>query len=127
MKPLQDKSNRDQPSFWVTVGGEVEENESVEDALQRELREEVGIINPVEFELVAFGEQILPWKGFYANPPKMLRTRYQIIPCKNRPLVRAYVDNFRLANRFKLTPCSAACMARERCSTGGIRTLNSPL
>jgi ADP-ribose pyrophosphatase YjhB (NUDIX family) len=62
-KPLQDKSNRDQSSFWVTVGGEVEENESVVDALQRELREEVGFIKPAEFELIAFGEQILPWKG----------------------------------------------------------------
>lgn len=60
---MQDKSNRDQPSFRVTVGGEVEENESGEDALQRELREEVGIIKPAKFELIAFGEQILPWKG----------------------------------------------------------------
>ena len=62
-KPLQDKSNRKQSSFWVTVGGEVEDNESVEEALQRELHEEAGFTNPVEFELVAFGEQVLPWKG----------------------------------------------------------------
>jgi hypothetical protein len=35
--------------------------------------------------------------------------------------------SFALASRFKLTPCSAACMASERCTSGGIRTLNSPL
>lgn len=32
-----------------------------------------------------------------------------------------------LTSRFRLTPCSAACMARARCDSGGTRTMNLPL
>ena len=32
-----------------------------------------------------------------------------------------------LTSRFRLTPCSAACMARARCDSGGTRTMNFPL
>ena len=35
--------------------------------------------------------------------------------------------SFALASRLRLTPCSAACMASSRWSSGGIRTRNSPL
>ncbi len=62
-KPLHEKEHQSQKSFWVTVGGEVENNEPIEEALKRELREEVGIINTVQFALIAYGEHILPWKG----------------------------------------------------------------
>jgi len=35
--------------------------------------------------------------------------------------------SFALASRFRLTPCSAACVASARWTSGGIRTLNWPL
>ena len=40
------------PRHWDTIGGRVEDGESVEDALVREAREEVGV-TPTRFKLVA--------------------------------------------------------------------------
>jgi 8-oxo-dGTP diphosphatase len=40
------------PSHWDTIGGHVEEDESLETALIREAREEVGVI-PTRFKLIA--------------------------------------------------------------------------
>jgi aminoglycoside 6'-N-acetyltransferase len=45
-QPLQAGLDNKPSSFWVTVGGKIEKNESTESALIRELREEVGIITP---------------------------------------------------------------------------------
>ena len=42
-------------------------------------------------------------------------------------LAHHYPASRTLARRFKLTPCSAASMAKLRCSSGGILTLNCPL
>lgn len=84
-KPLLNKMHQDKQSFWVTIGGELEVNESIEEALQRELLEEVGITKPIKFEHFAFGEQVLPWKG--------LPTRF----IENFFIVRA--DKYNLSNR----------------------------
>ncbi|MBX3709996.1 MAG: NUDIX domain-containing protein [Gammaproteobacteria bacterium] len=62
-KPLHSNKYQDTQSFWITVGGELEQDETFELALQRELREEVGVTNPEKIELIAFGEHVLLWKG----------------------------------------------------------------
>jgi 8-oxo-dGTP diphosphatase len=40
------------PRHWDTIGGRVEDGESIEDALVREAREEVGV-TPIQFRLIA--------------------------------------------------------------------------
>lgn len=40
------------PGHWDTVGGRVEDNEGLDEALVREVREEVGV-TPTEFRLIA--------------------------------------------------------------------------
>src|SRR5436190_14164225 len=40
------------PNHWDTIGGRVEDGESVDDALIREAQEEVGV-TPIEFRLIA--------------------------------------------------------------------------
>jgi 8-oxo-dGTP diphosphatase len=43
------------PLHWDTIGGRVEDSESLDDALIREVQEEVGV-TPTQFRLIA-GEQ----------------------------------------------------------------------
>ena len=63
-QPLQSELSHTASSFWVTVGGKIEKNESPETALIRELREEAGMITPPHFKFLAWGEQILSLKNF---------------------------------------------------------------
>ena len=49
---LRSPSKKVWPVHWDTIGGRVEGDESLDDALIREAREEVGV-TPVEFRLIA--------------------------------------------------------------------------
>ncbi len=49
---LRAPSKKVWPSHWDTVGGHVEDGESLEEALVREAQEEVGV-TPTAFELIA--------------------------------------------------------------------------
>ena len=49
---LRAPSKRVWPSHWDTIGGHVEDGESLDDALVREAREEVGV-TPTRFRLIA--------------------------------------------------------------------------
>ena len=57
------KTNSDKPPFWVTIGGKLEEGESLEEAARREVFEETGIKEVVLSQPVWSGEQVLNWKG----------------------------------------------------------------
>ncbi|MCX6646126.1 MAG: NUDIX hydrolase [bacterium] len=50
---------REHGNYWVLPGGGVDLGESVEDAMVREIREELGVESEVE-RLVAIGELIMP-------------------------------------------------------------------
>jgi 8-oxo-dGTP pyrophosphatase MutT (NUDIX family) len=51
------------PVFWITPGGGVEEGESDEEAVRRELWEETGIAEIELGPLVALCEPVLSWAG----------------------------------------------------------------
>lgn len=62
-------------SFWCTLGGKIEKNELIEDALKRELLEEAGIEHPIKVQPIAFGEQVLSWHGF---PTRLIEKFYAV-------------------------------------------------
>jgi 8-oxo-dGTP diphosphatase len=61
---LRAPSKKAWPCHWDTIGGRVEEGESLEEALIREIGEEVGVI-PTRFALVAKVRE--PRPGLYGD------------------------------------------------------------
>lgn len=57
------QKNQSSQSFWCTLGGRIEKEESIEDALDRELFEEAGFIHYKKKEL-GYGEQVLVLNDF---------------------------------------------------------------
>ncbi|WP_434524943.1 NUDIX hydrolase [Photorhabdus asymbiotica] len=60
---IKDSINAGLIEFWVTPGGGLKEGESFEQALNRELREEVGLILRSTPEWVWVRNVVLEWKG----------------------------------------------------------------
>ena len=56
---LRAPSKKVWPSHWDTIGGHVEDGESLEAALVREAREEVGV-TPIQFRLIAIVRERQP-------------------------------------------------------------------
>ena len=56
---LRAPTKKSWPNHWDTIGGRVENGESLEGTLVREAREEVGV-TPVEFRLVAIVREPRP-------------------------------------------------------------------
>ena len=61
---LRDKDSKiPYPDYWDFIGGEIEKNESKEDAIKREIMEEIGInVNNIRY----IGEQYVPQN--FLNP-----------------------------------------------------------
>jgi 8-oxo-dGTP pyrophosphatase MutT (NUDIX family) len=49
--------------FWITPGGGIEPDESLENAIRRELREETGLEDPALGPLVWKRREVFPWAG----------------------------------------------------------------
>ncbi|OGT07499.1 MAG: hypothetical protein A2X78_00440 [Gammaproteobacteria bacterium GWE2_37_16] len=49
--------------FWITLGGEIEGNETPTETLFRELKEEGGIIQVRSFSLIGNSDQVLQWRN----------------------------------------------------------------
>jgi len=49
--------------FWITLGGEIEENETPAETLFRELKEEGGIIEVRSFIPIGNSDQVLQWRS----------------------------------------------------------------
>jgi hypothetical protein len=71
-----------------------------------------NVIEPAATGLESFRDRMQPVENFHRNQ----------FSCRTR-----YEDSLALASRLRLTPCSAACTASDRCTSGGMRTRNWPL
>ena len=71
-----------------------------------------NVIEAAAAGLESFRDRMQPVENFHRNQ----------FSCRTR-----YEDSLALASRLRLTPCSAACTASDRCTSGGMRTRNWPL
>lgn len=85
-------------SFWCTLGGRIEKNESEVEALFRELKEEAGIENVGTYTKIAFGEQLLEWHGtptrlfehFYCIHVDSIALHTRMLTSEEKDLIKEY-------------------------------------
>lgn len=68
-------TKKNDQSFGCTLGGRTEINETTEETLKRELREEAGVTDLEGYQLIAFGEQVLKWNNF---PTRLIEKFYAV-------------------------------------------------
>lgn len=68
-------TKKNDQSFWCTLGGRIEKNETIEETLKRELQEEAGVTELENYQLIAFGEQVLKWNDF---PTRLIEKFYAV-------------------------------------------------
>ncbi|MBI2792197.1 MAG: GNAT family N-acetyltransferase [Gammaproteobacteria bacterium] len=72
--PILENKTQSNHSFWCTLGGRIERNESFETALTRELYEEAGL-SDFQKSLFIYGEQVLNLSGF---PTRLIEIFYAV-------------------------------------------------
>lgn len=89
------------PNVWDLVGGHCEEGETPEQALVRELREEIGI-TPTQFQCIGIlGEPNSHLYGEYAYDV-FLVLGWEGIPCNNAPHEHAEIRWFAIPEAVSL-------------------------